>query len=130
MELPAQFRLLIFVARRAATDLWYGIGDLTVNTLPFPYAVNDRVSVRSTMRCMYRLTIIGFSILVAVTPGTALDRRGCHIKGGALMFAMAHGARNTGLLVGLCVGRMKFGRRMTSDTRIFDRLVQRMAGRA
>src|ERR1043166_10055142 len=129
VELTAQLCAFIFIAGRTAADLGDRIGDLAINALPFPLAVNDRVAVRSAMSGVHALAIIGLCILIAVTLGTTCDGACLYVEVGALVLAMAHDARNAGLFVCFCIRRVKFRCGMASDARVFDRLIQRVTSR-
>src|SRR5580765_5379434 len=47
VKIPAEPRLIVFVAGRGTIDLGYGVGVLFKDTFPFPDAVDHRITIRA-----------------------------------------------------------------------------------
>ena len=103
VKLTAELCLLVLVAGCGAVDLGYRVGDLTIDALPFPDAVDGGITIRTAVGGVHALAIIGLLIVVAVTARTRLDRGRGNVKIAALMFLVTNGARDARLLMRPCI---------------------------
>src|SRR3954454_8839422 len=125
VKLPTKLRLLVFITGGGVVDLRDRVGDLTIDALPFPNAVLDRIAVTATVRCVHAFAVVILLVGVVVALRARGDRGGGEREISSAMLLVTDGARDASGLVGLCVRRVKTLGRVAFDARVVDRLVCR-----